>query len=188
MASLRIRNVSTIHPTQPGRDDSVLFQTPRLQVRLLKTSDLNWFHLLCSDPTILRYTDDAPWTLDETARRLPEFVASGADMHAALRIWAVCEQGGAPVGTCSLERNDDGVLEIGYRLLIPCWGIGYGRELAHGLVAHCLAALGEPRLRAMVYADNTASVRILENAGFTLRKAFWNPKRSLVDREYELLA
>lgn len=177
--------MSTNHSTQPY---GALFQTPRLQVRLLKTSDLDWFHPLCSDPAILLYTDDGPWTLDETACRLPQFVASGADTRAVLRIWAVCEQAGVPVGTCSLERNDDGVLEIGYRLLIPYWGRGYGCELARGLVEHCLAVLGEPRLRAMVYADNMASVRILERAGFTLCRAFWNPQRALMDREYELLA
>lgn len=65
-----------------------------------------------------------------------------------------------------LVRGEGGV-ELGFSLRRALWGRGLGRELAGALLTEA-RALGLSALRASVDIDNTASIRILERAGFRL--------------------
>ncbi len=78
--------------------------------------------------------------------------------------------GGEPVGGAGIDLFDDVFAiggEIGYWLAESHWGKGLATEAVVALADYGFRSLGLLRLQAMAYASNTASVRVLEKAGFT---------------------
>lgn len=69
------------------------------------------------------------------------------------------------IGLMILADKDPGEIHVGYLFREASWGQGFASELVLGLVA----SLGEAlTLRAGVEADNPASLRVLEKAGFVV--------------------
>ncbi|HEV3410634.1 MAG TPA: GNAT family protein [Chthoniobacterales bacterium] len=56
--------------------------------------------------------------------------------------------------------------ELGYWLAEPLWGRGIITEAVQAMVTHGFATLPLERIEAYVFANNPASVRVLEKAGF----------------------
>jgi RimJ/RimL family protein N-acetyltransferase len=81
--------------------------------------------------------------------------------------WAVRRAlDGAYVGKCDVVVDmDDVATNVGYLFFPPFWGSGYAGEALAAIVEH-LARHGIVRLLATVTAGNTASMRVLERAGF----------------------
>ena len=61
----------------------------------------------------------------------------------------------------------DGTVEIGYSVCPEWRGRGYATELARALVAHALSHPGVTRVIAHTTAGNPASIRVLQQSGFT---------------------
>lgn len=57
--------------------------------------------------------------------------------------------------------------ELGYWLAEPFWGRGIATAAVRAIVPHGFASLPLNRIEAYVYANNPASARVLEKAGFT---------------------
>ena len=57
---------------------------------------------------------------------------------------------------------------IGYDLLKEYWGNGYMTEAVKAMINYGFEELGLMRIEATVEPANTASVRVLERAGFQL--------------------
>jgi len=71
------------------------------------------------------------------------------------------------IGCCGFAALDAHAAEIGYWIGRPWWGQGLGTEAVRALVAYAFAS--DPvrrRLVASRFADNPASGRVLEKAGF----------------------
>lgn len=77
------------------------------------------------------------------------------------------------IGDCGTvgDLDDEGAIEIGYGLAAELRGRGYGNELVDALSGWLLA---QPEVEQVVarevLADNVASRRALENAGFVLER------------------
>ena len=56
--------------------------------------------------------------------------------------------------------------EVGYWLGQDCWGRGIGTEALRLFTSYAFEELGLLRIFALPFADNAASVRILEKAGY----------------------
>jgi RimJ/RimL family protein N-acetyltransferase len=56
--------------------------------------------------------------------------------------------------------------ELGYWVAEPFWGRGVATDAVRGMVRHGFATLPLERIEAYVYANNPASVRVLEKCGF----------------------
>ena len=56
--------------------------------------------------------------------------------------------------------------ELGYWLGEPYWGEGYMSEAVKGLVEAAFATRAYPRIKSRALAENTASLNVLEKAGF----------------------
>lgn len=56
--------------------------------------------------------------------------------------------------------------ELGYWLGEPYWGKGYMSEAVKGLVEAAFATRAYPRIKSRALAENTASLNVLEKAGF----------------------
>jgi len=85
-------------------------------------------------------------------------------------IWhlvAVIQDDDRCIGACKLtihpQQMHEG--EIGYYLKQSAWGRGYATEIAHGLLDFGFGQLKLHRIVAGCWAQNPASVRVLEKAG-----------------------
>lgn len=79
--------------------------------------------------------------------------------------------GGEAVGGIGFLLNGDVErvsAEIGYWLGEPFWGRGIATEALVAVTRHAIEAHGLTRLYALPFAENTASSRVLEKAGYVL--------------------
>jgi RimJ/RimL family protein N-acetyltransferase len=109
------------------------------------------------------------WPHADTLDAMRMSVLSGA----ASRGWFV-EVDGRVIGDCGVLGGIDaaGDVEIGYGLAAPSRGRGYGLALVKLISRWLLAQPGVKRVVAReVLADNVASRRTLERAGFVLERA-----------------
>lgn len=70
------------------------------------------------------------------------------------------------IGLVPLEDMHSGTAEIGYWLGEPYWGKGIASQAVELLLPYAFGELLFVRLQAMVFAENHASMRILEKCGF----------------------
>lgn len=166
----------------------VQFSTDRLVVRRFLRSDLDDFHDLESSAIVMKYAGTPPFkSKAENKKRLETCIRAYDNDQQDVLIYAVCKREGSEViGSCALQKMENGQYEIGYRLRSQHFGHGYGLEVVRGLLKYGFNTLHLTSLSAYVYEDNTHSVRILERTGFVLIKRFFDNKRHLMDREYLL--
>jgi len=98
----------------------------------------------------------------------------------AVNYWTVCLPGKpAPIGVISLIQRDYlDFPDLGFAFLPEFGRNGYAFEAASVLLDHLRAESHYPRLYAVVFPENTASIRLLVKLGFH----FERPER-LEDRE-----
>jgi RimJ/RimL family protein N-acetyltransferase len=77
---------------------------------------------------------------------------------------------GEVIGDCGIHRpvDDAGRVEIGYGLAAPYRGRGLGTEAVVAISDWLLAREDVVVVQASTWADNVASRRVLEKAGFTM--------------------
>jgi RimJ/RimL family protein N-acetyltransferase len=112
------------------------------------------------------------------SRTLPQILREYRELPAGHGCFAAQERtSGAFLGWFSLRPATSvglsGRTEIGYRLLPSVWGRGYGAEGARALVAKAFTDLGAERVVATTMTVNTASRRVMEKAGLTLVRTFF---------------
>jgi RimJ/RimL family protein N-acetyltransferase len=88
------------------------------------------------------------------------------------------------VGAVSLKNGDDihqHSAEIGYWLGEEYWNRGITTEAVAAMTEHAFTGLGMVRVHAEVFHWNTASMRVLEKAGFVregvLRKSAYKDRQ-----------
>ncbi len=106
---------------------------------------------------------------------------------------ALKDGAGQPIGAGGLRYLEKGNWEIGYWLAPDYWGRGLATEAARALVVFGFEKLGAEALQSGHFADNPASGRVLEKAGFAAngiarqwseaRQDFVDANRFLLTRE-----
>ncbi len=82
---------------------------------------------------------------------------------------ACIEIQGVVGGSIGLHPGEDvhrRTAELGYWIAEPFWGRGIATEAVRAFVAHGFETLPLDRIYASAYANNAASVRVLEKCGF----------------------
>ncbi|PVE04420.1 GNAT family N-acetyltransferase [Streptomyces scopuliridis] len=152
-------------------DTRYFLETPRLRLRSLTEDDLDRVVTLDNDPGVRRFIDGGRPVTRETVRTetLRRLLGRG--------FWAAEERStGAWLGWFCLEpESEQGwrVVELGYRLRRAAWGHGYATEGARALVRAAFTDLGTERVTAQTMTVNTASRRVLEKAGLTYVRTFF---------------
>lgn len=144
-------------------------ETPRLLFREFSEADAPGLFELNSDPEVIRFTGNAPFT---SVREALQFV-NNYDQYRLNNFgrWALINKSNSEfIGWCGLRRSEDnGETDIGYRLLKRYWGKGLATEAAIesirlGFEVHDLKAIVGRTMSA-----NQASIRILEKTGMSFR-------------------
>nr|BEK66858.1 GNAT family protein [Kitasatospora purpeofusca] len=156
-------------------------------------------HAVFGDPEATRYLPFAPRDLETCDDQVAQFVEEAEKEHREVYRLAVTRRADAedparavPIGNAALGLVPYRAATIGYALRRDVWGSGYAGELVALLRDFAFGPLGVHRLEARVDVDNTASIRVLERAGFRLegrvRHDYRGPDGWRDARQYALLA
>ncbi len=104
------------------------------------------------------------------------------------RLLAFSRTSGAPrlIGGCEIQAADDGMVELGYWIGRPYWGLGFATEAGRALLSMARTC-GHRVIRASHFVDNPASGRVLRKLGFRPTGVF-ERRHSLARRENALSA
>lgn len=167
-------------------DKNFLFETPRCTVRYLQMKDIEPFHILQSNPAVMRFVRGAGMTREENEKELPELIEKYSKPNNDFWIFAIERNEDQQfIGTFALVKDDDGDDELGYRFIEDYWGQGYGYEICLGLIDFC-RLIGMDNLVGYVAEGNTASAKILEKCGFGREAEGFDAKLQLPDTKYRL--
>ncbi|WP_166839970.1 GNAT family N-acetyltransferase [Rheinheimera pleomorphica] len=133
----------------------------------LTPGDWRLFQTLHSTPEVIAQCFDAP---TETELK-QKFDARLQPWHKNANHWLclvmrLCDSGQA-IGVTGLSMSEDRA-EVGYLLLPPYHGQGFGTESLQALIHWALSEQGISRFQALVTEGNVASERVLEKTGFKL--------------------
>ena len=162
----------------------MIFKTNRLIVRTLKQSDADSFYLMMSNPNVMNPIPQKVFTRVESDAKLSDLIAQ--ESSSTKKLWAITEkENDTLIGICGLIKNDENDDEIVYRLSEVYWGIGYGTEIAKGLIHYAFEILKLYLLTADVNVENVKSAKILDKFMTPVRE-FFNEGDNCVDRRYVL--
>jgi RimJ/RimL family protein N-acetyltransferase len=152
--------------------------TPRLGLRRFTPADRDWLVAFYADVNVTRYLGGvlSPSQVDRMlATRILDYYTA----HPGLGIWMTIER---ETGTCAgfhLLNNIQGesIIQVGFALLEPFWGRGYGTEMAAAVLKYGFADLELPVITGMASQQNLASQRVLAKIGLERRgeRAFAHP-------------
>lgn len=132
-------------------------------LRPLEEDDAEFVRGLVNDPEVRRGTGhDTPTTLADERESI-ETLREGDDWTAFL-VTVDGERVGL-AGTSDV-RESVGVAEVGYFYHPDAWGKGYATDALECLVGYAFDERRLHKLYALLYADNDASLRVLEKVGF----------------------
>lgn len=162
----------------------MIFETQRLQVRKLQAIDKDLFFEMMSNPNVMLPIPQKPMNKIESDQKFLDLL-SGSNPR-TINIWAVAEkEKNIFLGICGFLKNDEQDNEIAYRFIERHWGLGYGTEIAKGLIDYGFNQMHSTKIMADVNVVNTKSVKILEKF-MIATKEFYNEKDQCTDRRYAI--
>ena len=167
---------------QPGRIAAVAIylETERMMLRRFTAADLEDLVTLHGDPAVMQLIDDGRPVSREVveSQTLPHFLREYRQLPDGHGCFAARQKNSdAFLGWFSLRPATsvglNGGTEIGYRLLPSAWNRGYATEGAQALVSKAFTDLGADRIVSTTMTVNTASRRVMEKAGLSLVRTFF---------------
>ena len=165
-----------------------MIETERLRLRPWRPDERDVFAALVNTPAMTAHIGGMADTAQVEMifrRRLDDQARLGFSYWAAER-----RADGQLVGTCGLRRADDyagtpvaGMIEAGWRIGEPYWGMGYAAEAARAALGWGWANLDTDEVGAWTTEPNVASWRVMERIGMSRRPdlAFRHPRHAADD-------
>ncbi len=145
--------------------------TARLELRRFVPGDLEGLARVFGDPDVMRFVGESREPLD--AARLAasqESVLEHWRAHGFGPLTLVERASGRVVGEAGLQLLEHGPdVELTYTLARAVWGRGYATEAARAVLRWAFAGLRLPRVVAVTWPQNTASVRVVRKLGLAPR-------------------
>jgi [ribosomal protein S5]-alanine N-acetyltransferase len=146
----------------------MILQGERCVLRRWRTGDSRSLVRHANNLNVARYLRDRfphPYTQADAESFLREASAATVQTNFAIEVYGQAVGGLGYVPGVDVERYS---AEVGYWLGEQCWGRGITTEAVLLFTHHAFTELGLLRLFALPLADNAASIRVLEKAGFEL--------------------
>lgn len=143
-------------------------ETKRLILRELCVSDSEHFFKLNSDPEVLKFTGDLPFSSVSDAEF---FLNTYSDYQKnGFGRWAVIsKESDKFLGWCGLKLNEENLIDLGFRFFQNEWGKGYATESAKASLEYGFNNLDIKEIIGRASLDNKASIKVLEK----LHMNFW---------------
>ena len=148
-------------------------QTQRLLLRPARVADAETITPHCEEPRIYRML--TRMRRHQSLEESRAFLA-GVEKQARASVFTVWE-GDEFCGLCGVERNGDGIDELGYWYAVSAWGRGIASEAAIAVTDFARRAGNVKALHSGYFADNPASGRVLAKLGFL--PAGWSLRHSI---------
>ena len=135
-----------------------------IELREYRDSDADRLVELANNPAVSRFLTDtfpSPYTLDDAYW----WIRTGSQSGIA-RVIEVDEIFVGSVGAEPGEGEKRKQYGIGYWIGEPYWGKGIATQALSVFANQLFESTDVERLQAWVYADNAASIRVLQKAGF----------------------
>lgn len=156
-----------------------LLKTPRLQLRPFTEADAPAMFRLGSDPEVVRYIGSPPMqTEDEALAYLQSHPLHDYQRTGFGRLAIVWPATGDIIGFCGLKWVEEiAGFDLGYRLLVPYWGLGLAVEASVAVLAdarqralRCPQGKDQQQIYGLVHPQNQGSIRVLEKLGFAYQR------------------
>jgi RimJ/RimL family protein N-acetyltransferase len=149
----------------------LIIETPRLALRELVMSDLDFVEAMLSHPEVMQFFPRS-LSRDESAewirRQQSRYAVEGHGYWLALD-----REAGEPVGQAGVMRAEvEGIVEpaLGYIVHRPFWRRGYGAEAAAACRDHVFDTLGGSRVITLVRPENLPSLGVARKIGMTIER------------------
>ena len=160
----------------------MIFQTERLIVRPFKKTDLDLLFEMMSNPIVMDALPRPIKTKSETKELLDQFIL--LEKISSTTWWCITTKNSDHfIGLCGFKKNEKNEQEIGYCFNEQFWGLGYGTEIAKGILDYGFNQLKFTKITADVTKTNLKSVKILEKF-MKLEKEFYNDSDKCMDCRY----
>ena len=144
-----------------------ILKTERLTLRTLELADAPRFSEYANDWDIARMTSSVPHPFPLVSTEVKIMTMLSKRRRGLAYPYAITLDGGDFMGIMDIfRRNKDADFELGYWVARRYWNNGYAPEAAIALLKEAVMSLGLKKIIAGVYADNPASMRVLEKIGF----------------------
>lgn len=145
-----------------------IIESPRLRLREFSLDDAEDIYLLNSDPDVIRYTGDGPFS---SVLDTESFIKTydHYSKHGHGRWTCLTRDDNKYLGWCGLKCNEDDQVDIGFRFLQRYWNQGYATEAAKACLQYGFSTLLLPVIIGRTDIKNLASIRVLEKIGMQ----FW---------------
>jgi [ribosomal protein S5]-alanine N-acetyltransferase len=142
--------------------------TTRLTLRKTQSSDAAAMFAIHSDPEVMRYFSEPPWTDRERAATKIAEDAAAFEKEEFFRFAIELRETGEYLGSCTLFalHRQNRRAELGYVLGRQHWGHGYMQEALDALLEYAFVELDLNRLEADIDPLNKGSASALERQGF----------------------
>ena len=142
--------------------------TKRLKLRTLALSDAKRYARFVSDWDIARMTGSLPYPMPQISAEIKIEMLLSRRRRGLAYPYAMTFGGTDIIGVMDIfKRTDQSEFELGYWLARDYWGQGLIAEAATAVMTEAQQSLGVSKFVAGVFADNPASMRVLEKLGFT---------------------
>jgi [ribosomal protein S5]-alanine N-acetyltransferase len=150
----------------------IIVETPRLILRELEESDIDFVAEMLGDPEVMRFWP-RPYTREEAVQWIERF-QERYELHGHGYWLAMEKETGQPVGQAGVLNQDvEGVLEIGLGWIMhrPYWRRGFATEAAIGCRDYAFTMENRERIIALIRPENTPSRGVAAKLGMNLEKS-----------------
>ena len=163
-----------------------VIETARLRLRAHRRSDFAACVAMWRDPAVTRYIGGKPSTEQQTWSRMLSYAGHWVLMQYGY--WAVEERDSGTftgeLGFADFKREITSsmrdVPELGFAFVSSVHGRGYATEAVGAAIAWGDAHLPSARTVCLVSPENTASLRVVEKAGYEIfERSMFNERPSL---------
>ena len=137
--------------------------TARLTFRTWRDDDLPLARALFGDP---RITDLVGGPFDDVQIRARLAAEIATEREHGFQYWPMVLADGGFAGCCGLKPRAPGIHELGFYLMVACWGRGLATEAARSVIAHAFGPVGAVALFAGHHPENHVSRHALAKLGF----------------------
>ena len=149
---------------------NMLLETERLYLRKYTLDDVGKNYLYSQEESRKKGIPNEVYADMQASRENVEFIISTYDKNDFPYVYAVAlKDTDEYIGHVSLSEIPEGI-EIGYAICEKHQGKGYATEIVKAYAAWGKKELSLEKIYGEIYPDNTASKKVLENAGFTFVK------------------
>ena len=151
-------------------EEEFTIETSRLRLRPFRTDDADALFRLNSDPDVMRYTGDTPFSDPAGTRafldRYDRYAVDGFGR------WAVERRPDAEfMGFCGLHRDQEtGIVDLAFRFFRRFWAAGYATEAARASLEAGFERFGLREIEGRAMRENLASITVLQKLGMKYRE------------------